>query len=302
MLCAGCRSLFVCVFIAVSFSTLSKEHGYDDIYKEVLVIKKFFAKQATINRDRMEMLELSDVQPIHVYAMATTLNEKVAILNHLLGFPFVTRPEFPKSDIAARHIHELVKAIQKNVKQLNSETTFQSIPVNGKDPVDVYRQIMACNLLVDTLLKNKVTPKYPLMMVQRLKEVLSYAMLQTEQNLPPSPLALYENVQPKDVFIVAENLLKLLMSSAHLKFQVNYPSRPYYVPQERHMIKPIHVFTITVVNMIILEDVIRRMELQIPKVANLPINVGITPAHVYSAYEEVSLLAHYFLLNRKAVK
>jgi len=230
--------------------------------------------------------------------MATALNEKVSILSDLEDLPQIHRPDFPSEEIQPKHVLELVLAVQSNILKLKKFKGRTRIPpiVRIKKPADVLRIIMACNIILDSLVHKKITPSYPFLMTQHLESILTDAIVQIGRVEPKSSFKRYNTVAPKDVFINAEIMYKTLTTTSHLKFNVDFPLRPYYLPYKENDIKPIHVFTVSVMNVVLLKDLLRRYGLNVRKRDILPLSPNITPSHVYAAYEKILFLTRFFIM------
>ncbi|SFC68836.1 hypothetical protein [Pseudoalteromonas denitrificans] len=267
------------------------------VYSEALALKKAIDKlNKNMNIGRIQPIELSNTQPLHVYAITTALNEKVAILFIKSGVTHFQRTDFPNEEIQPKHVYQLIKTVQKNIKTLFPNIKFENKGNKEKHPADVLRMLVASNLILDELITQKLTPKYPFLVVQNLKDNLRIALKKEKKEIPIIHYEAYAHVEPRDVFINAQNLFATLANTAHLKFGIEYPKRPYYIPLNEDDIKPSHVFTVTIINQILLKDLFRRNGFSFVHPLALSAKMPITPAHVYAAYEEALLLTLFFIM------
>ena len=294
----------VLLFTYLSSAAYAKEEVTPShVYSRALVIKQVIDTLSKNSKSNISPIELADAQPLHVYAITTALNEKLAILNVLAGLPSIQPPAHPGEEIQPKHVLKLMNLVQRNLQMLVPDIKFRKKDVVGKRPADVLRILVSCHLSLDKLIEEQLTPKYPFLLVSQLKEVLTHAIEQTGHPVPKIPIHLYQGVKPKDVLVYAENMLKTLMGIAHLKYDVEYPSRPYYTPHDGKYTQPLHVFTVSSMNIVLLKDFIRRQGLQAHigsrEGATLVTGTDITPAHVYALYEEVLYLTSYFIIHTR---
>ena len=283
--------LFQALLAMASFPSIA-EVTPSRVYSEVKALHGALSKYSNTQASYPRM-QILGAQPLHVYAMATALNEKLAILIDIAGLDSksVGRPGFPEGNIEPKHVLELVKTIQSNFLLLAPDSGFRPSRVSNKAPTDVLRLILACNLIVDSMLKGTITPNYPYSLVSRLKTLLESL---TEVKAPSFKSELYNKVLPAEVFIVAESISKILINTAHLTLKDKYPNKPYFNLLSNEDIRPVDVFTLTVFNWVLLMDITHYAE---PPAANYIEVKKKSPADVYAVYQQVFYLTGYFLLS-----
>jgi hypothetical protein len=275
----------------------SQEITANHVYQEALKLKAFLYNTSDIKSELIQRIKISSAQPLHVYAIASALNEKVAILSSFTGKNSIIRPKFPSSDIQPKHVLALVLAIQQNLLNLKTDNSLSSTSnsIKGKKPVDVLRIILACNLLIDRLIDKQLTPEHPMFIAERIKYTLSAAIKASNKVEPDSQFAIYNNVEPRNVFANAEILFKTLSNTTRLRFNVSFPQRPFYLPYQESDIKPIHVFTVSTINEILLKNLIRRSGYPVETTDTTKQRKNTTPGHVYAAYEQILFLTRFFI-------
>ncbi|MCG7530825.1 hypothetical protein MHM98_05565 [Psychrobium sp. MM17-31] len=268
-----------------------------DVYSRVKAIESVIKKMSGNRKQRIATIKLIDAKPLHVYAIGTALNEKILILNELGNKSQYIRPDFPSKDITPAQVLTLMLAIEHNLKLFNIEADFTSKVYKNKKPKDVLRVLVRCNLLLDNLLDKKILPSSPYRVVGQIEKLLTKAVQTDFPTVVKQQYPLYNSVKPNDVFVNAENMFNPLMSATSLKFGIDYPSRPYYSPYNNKHIKPIHVFTITVMNRVLLQDLMRRQGQGYLIEHNDTRIDGIEPANVYQRYEKALMLMRLYLLK-----
>lgn len=271
----------------------------DQVFSEVRALESAINKLSKSNSKsiRLNSIRLFDAKPLHVYAIATALNEKIAILSDIEGFASIKRHNFPNESIEPKNVLQLIKVIQSNIQKLMPDIKFEGVIAKGKSPKDVLRVLVRINLLLDNLIDKHFSTKYLYAMVQRLKRDLTYAITQSGRTPPISNYELFNNVESKDLFFNAENMFKILMNTTRLKFDLDYPERPYYSPYDKSKIQPYHVYTITVMNIVLFNDLMRRHG--IPQYDNRDSSYfsKVTPAHIYVEYEKIMFLIYFFIMK-----
>lgn len=265
-----------------------------EVFSEARALENAISTFSKKEINRLNSMKLFDAKPLHVYAIATALNEKVGVLMDIEGLSDIKRHAFPNEDTQPKNVLQLIKVIQHNIQKLRPETQFERIIVHGKSPRDVLRVLIRTNLLIDNLVDKKFSPKYLYTMVQQLKKNLIHAIVQSGRRLPKSDYALFSNVESKDLFVNAENMFKTLMNTTRLKFDQDYPERPYYSPYDKSEIRPYHVYTITVMNIVLLKDLIRRYDIPQYNNEKLTISSVVSPAHIYAEYEKILYMMYFF--------
>jgi hypothetical protein len=285
--------LILCSFELYASQEVTPNH----VYQEALKLKVILYNTSDVKSELIQRIRIKSAQPLHVYAIASALNEKVAILNSIAGIRSIIRPKFPASDIQPKHVLALVLAIQQNLLNLNPDNKLSSTSnsIKGKKPVDVLRIILACNLLIDRLIAKQLTPEHPMLIAERIKFTLSAAIKASKKVEPDSQFAIYNNVEPRNVFANTEILFKTLSNTTLLRFNVNFPQRPFYLPDQESDIKPIHVFTVSTINEILLKDLIRRSGHPVETINTTKQHKNTTPGHVYAAYEQILFLTRFFI-------
>ncbi|MGB1297730.1 MAG: hypothetical protein ACPG8A_05625 [Psychrobium sp.] len=268
-----------------------------DVYSRVKAIESVIQKMSGNKKQRIATIKLIDAKPLHVYAIGTALNEKILILNELGNKSQYIRPGFPSQDITPAQVLTLMLAIEHNLKLFNIDADFVTKAYKNKQPKDVLRVLVRCNLLLDNLLDKKILPSSPYRVVGQIEDLLTKAVQSDFPNVVKQQYPMYNNVKPNDVFVNAENMFNTLMSATSLKFGIDYPSRPYYSPYNNKHIKPIHVFTITVMNRVLLQDFMRRQGQSYSVKYNDSQIGGIEPANVYQRYEKALMLMRIYLLQ-----
>lgn len=266
-----------------------------DVFSRIKAIESVINNVSKNKRQRIDTIKLLDAKPLHVYALATALNEKIIMLNHSKQHRASIRPAFPAIEITPSQVMTIMIAIEKNLKILSPSSLFTFKAFNNKQPKDVLRILIRCNLLLDTMLEPLLLPHYPYRVVLEISQLLTNALPDKQPSVHHKKFVLYPQVKPKDVFVNAENMFNTLMSSTYLKFNIQYPKKPYYAPYNEKNIKPIHVFTMTVMNRVLLKDFLRRNgHLTTPQSSTDNLE-KIKPAHVYQQYEKALLLLRYYL-------
>ena len=289
-------SILLLLFTTLEVSAV-EEVTPSQVFSEARALEDAISKFGKNESNRLNSIKLFDAKPLHAYAIATALNEKVGILIDIKGLSDIKRHDFPNENIQPKNVLQLIKVIKGNIQKLKPETEFKQIIVKGKSPRDVLRVLIRINILLDILIDKQFPPKYLYMMVQRLKKKLTYAIAQSGRKQPKSNFELFSNVESKDLFVNAENMFKTLMNTTRLKFELDYPERPYYSPYERSEIRPYHVYTITVMNIVLFNDLIRRYGIPQYNNVNLPVSSGMTPAHIYAEYEKILFLTYFFIMQ-----
>lgn len=292
---------YVSVFFVIvgCLSALSAQAAVtpSDVYSRVKAIETVVKKMSANKKERIESIKLIDAKPLHVYAIATALNEKVIMLNQLNNKSQHLRPDFPNKNITPSQVMDLMLAIEHNLKVLNMDADFTVRPVQNKRPKDVLRVLVRSNLLLDSLLDKKLLPSSPFRVLEQIEKLLVARVSDSYPSLVKQQYTLYDDVKPNDVFVNAENMFNTLMSTTSLKYGIDYPGRPYYSPYDDKQIKPIHVFTITVMNRVLLQDLMRRQgQPNAVDYGTLSRQV-IKPAHVYRKYEKSLMLMRIYLLK-----
>ncbi|WP_435274407.1 hypothetical protein ACMAZF_14015 [Psychrobium sp. nBUS_13] len=94
---------YVSVFFAIVgfLSALSAQAAVtpSDVYSRVKAIESVVKKLSSNKKERIESIKLIDAKPLHVYAIATALNEKVIMLNQLDNKPQHIRPDLPRASL-----------------------------------------------------------------------------------------------------------------------------------------------------------------------------------------------------------
>ncbi len=286
-------TILLLLFITLKVSAV-KEVTPSQVFSEARALENAINKFSKNESNRLNSMKLFDAKPLHVYAIATALNEKVGLLMDIEGLSDIKRHAFPNEDIQPKNVLKLIKVIQSNIQKLKPETQFERKIVQGKSPRDVLRVLIRTNLLLDNLVDKTFSPKYLYTMVQQLKKNLMHAIVQSGRRLPKSNFALFSNVESKDLFVNAENMFKTLMNTTRLKFDQDYPERPYYSPYDKSEIRPYHVYTITVMNIVLFKDLIRRYDIPQYNNEKLTISSVVSPAHIYAEYEKVLYLMYFF--------
>jgi len=289
-------SILLLLFTTFEVSAV-EEVTPNQVFSEARALEDVVSKFSKNESNRLNSIKLFDAKPLHVYAIATALNEKVGILIDIEGLSGVKRHDFPNENIQPKNVLQLIRVIQNNIQILKPETEFKRIIVRGKSPRDVLHVLIRINLLLDNLIDKELSTKYLYMMVQRLNKNLTYAIAQSGRKQPKSNFELFSKVESKDLFVNAENMFKILMNTTRLKFELDYPERPYYSPYDRSEIRPYHVYTITVMNIVLFNDLIRRYGIPQYNNVNLPAPSGMTPAHIYAEYEKILFLTYFFIMQ-----
>lgn len=288
-------NLFVMLTIVLYAQHASAVVTPSDVYSRVKALESVIKKISASKRQRIETIKLLDAKPLHVYAIATALNEKIIILNGMDKKDQILRPEFPNRDITPAQVLSLILAIEHNLKVLNPSSKFHQEPSNNRHPKDVLRLLVRCNLLIDSMLVNNILPQYPYQVVQQINQLLLQGITANNKILSNISYPLYLNAKPVDVFVHVKNMFSSLMSAAHLKYDIDYPQRPYYRPYNERDIKPIHVFTVTVMNRVLLQDFMRRHHSKVNSSLNFKLMKSMAPANVYQQYEKALLLLQVYL-------
>lgn len=278
----------------VSFK-LTAQVTSNDVYSRIQAIENSIRNISDKKSVRIENIRLVKTRPLHVYAIATALNEKIIILNLTERSDKVLRPTFPFKNISPSDVLDLLKIVEKNLKIFNPDIQFFRKTFEGKQSEDVLRMLIRCNLLIDNILNKKVFPQHTYQIVKQINDVLINANTNEKRNVIPLTYPFYENANPHDVFINAKNMFNTLMSSAHLKYNVQYPKRPYYNPYDDEEIKPIHIFTMTIMNRVLLQDYIYRNGFKSFINTEITLVDNITPAHAYQEYDKALYLLRSYL-------
>jgi len=268
-----------------------------DVYSRVQSLESVIRQLSVTKRQRIDTIKLLDAKPLHVYAIATALNEKIIIMNNAEHKKRLKSPDFPNKTITPKEVLSLVLAIEHNLKILRPKSQFLPKPVKNKRPKDVLRVLVRCNLLLDSIIENRLHPKHPYQVVGKMNNLLTRVISLKKQPLLSMSYPIYSGVKPIDVFVNAENLFKSIMSAGHLKYNIDYPRRPYYNPYDEKRIKPMHVFTVTVMNWVLLQDYIRRSGIRLNSQLSVKTSSNIVPANVYQQYEKTLLLWRIYLSN-----
>ena len=292
---------YVSVFFTIVgfLSALSAQAAVtpSDVYSRVKAIESVVKKMSANKKERIESIKIIDAKPLHVYAIATALNEKVIMLNQLNNKSQHLRPNFPNKDITPAQVLELILAIEHNLKMFDINADFKIQLAKNKRPEDVLRALVRSNVLLDSLLDKKLLPSSPFSVVKQIEQLLTNQLSKQYSTLVKQQYALYDDVKPNHVFVNAENMFNSLMSTTSLKYNIDYPGRPYYSPYDNKHIEPIHVFTITVMNRVLLQDLMRRQGHAYDVVYDYQSQRVIKPTHVYQTYEKALLLMRLYLLN-----
>ena len=292
---------YVSVFFTIVgfLSALSAQAAVtpSDVYSRVKAIESVVKKMSANKKERIESIKIIDAKPLHVYAIATALNEKVIMLNQLNNKSQHLRPDFPNKDITPAQVLKLILAIEHNLKMFDINADFKIQLAKNKRPEDVLRALVRSNLLLDSLLDKKLLPSSPFSVVKQIEQLLTNQLSKQYSTLVKQQYALYGDVKPNHVFVNAENMFNSLMSTTSLKYNIDYPGRPYYSPYDNKHIEPIHVFTITVMNRVLLQDLMRRQGHAYNVVYDYQYQRVIKPTHVYQTYEKALLLMRLYLLN-----
>lgn len=291
-------SILLLLFTALKTNAVN-EVTPSQVFSEARALENAISKFSKNDSNRLNYMKLFDAKPLHVYAIATALNEKVAVLFDIKGLSGFKRHNFPNENIQPKNVLLLIKVIQDNIQKLKPETEFKRIIVKGKSPRNVLRVLIKTNILLDNLIDKQFSTKHLYMMVQRLKTSLLYAIAQSGRKPPQSNFELFRNVEPKDLFVNAENMFKTLMNTTRLKFEIDYPEKPYYRPYDKSEIRPYHVFTITVMNMVLFNDLIRRYGIIQSNNVTLPVTSEMTLAHIYADYEKINFLTYFFIMKKE---
>ena len=121
------------------------------VYSEARALEDAINKFSKSGSSRLDPIKLFDAKPLHVYAIATAVNEKVGILIDIEGLPEIKRPNFPNENIQPKDVLQLIEVIQNNILKLKPEVEFKRVIVKGKSPSDVLRILVRINLLLDNL-------------------------------------------------------------------------------------------------------------------------------------------------------
>jgi len=268
------------------------------VFTEARALENAISKFSKNESNRLNYMKLFDAKPLHVYAIATALNEKVEVLFDIKGLSDFKHHDLPSEDIQPKNVLQLIKVIQSNIQKLKPDTEFKRTIVKGKIPRNVLRVLIKTNILLDNLIDKEFSTKHLYMMVQRLKKNLMHAIAQSGRKPPKNNFELFRNVEPKDLFVNAENMFKTLMNTTRLKFELDYPETPYYSPYDKSETRPYHVFTITVMNIVLLNDLIRRYGIIQSDNVPQPVTSKVTLAHIYADYEKINFLTYFFIMKK----
>lgn len=267
----------------------------NDVYAQVQELLRTIEEVYPSNLERINSVKIYGAKPLHAYALASALNEKVRLL--MVDDSRFIRPVFPYREITPGDVFNLVKVISKNITTGEPQLATTK-KVTNKKPKDVLRLLTKCNLKLDALISAKLTPNYPLQQVQYINNILVQMFNGANRDMPDLEQASFKAVTPEHVFSYAENLYRLLVNLGYLKFQIPYPRKPYYSPFDDSKTRPSNVFTLTVINTILLKDLSWRLNYsiksQLPELQKNPVN----PSVVYQQYTKVLLFSHY-LFNFK---
>jgi len=266
-----------------------------DVFSHVKSLESVIGHLSVAKRQRIETIKLLDAKPLHVYAIATALNEKIILMAKIQDEKRLERPKFPNKTITPTEVLSLVLAIEHNLKVLQPNSKFSLELVKHKRPKDVLRLLVRCHLLIDSVIEKMLLPKHPFQVVEQMNNLLVEANASTNQSVLLTAYPMYSAVKPTDVFVNAESLFKSLMSAGHLKYNIDYPKRPYYSPYDEKRIKPVHVFTVTVMNWVLLQDYLRRSGKHFNSTLEFRAVSNIVPANVYQQYEKTLLLWRIYL-------
>lgn len=291
--------LNILLLLFITLQVSAEEVTPSQVFSEARALESAISQFSKKESNRLNSMKLFNAKPLHVYAIATALNEKVAMLMDIEGLSDIKKNIFPSEEIKPKNVLQLIKVIQKNIQKLRPKTKSKRITVQGKSPRDVLRVLIRTNLLLDNLVDKKFSTKHLYNMVQRLKENLIHAIIHSGRKQPKSQFSLFNNVESKDLFVNAENMFKTLMNTTRLKFELDYPERPYYSPYDKSEIRPYHVYTITVMNIVLFKDLIRRYGIPQYNNKKLPMTSAITPAHIYAEYEKILFLTYFFNMKNK---
>lgn len=291
-------SILLLLFITLKAGAVD-EVTPSQVFSEARALEDAISKFSKNENNRLNYMKLFEAKPLHVYAIATALNEKVGVLFDIKGLSGFKHHDFPNEDIQPKNVLELIRVIQSNIQKLKPDTKFKRIIVKGKIPRNVLRVLIKTNMLLDNLIDEKFSTRHLSMMVQRLKTNLIYAIDQSGRKPPQSNFELFRNVEPKDLFVNAENMFKTLMNTTRLKFELDYPEKPYYSPYDKSETKRYHVFTITVMNIVLFNDLIRRYGIiQLNNVTQTD-SSEMTLAHLYADYEKINFLTYFFIMKKE---
>lgn len=272
-----------------------------EVFIEAKALKNALAELATREKQKLTIpqvdIDVSSAEPRHVYSMTAALNEKIGFYLSLKGQKEYKRLSYPTEKITPGSVLNMVKVTQENLKAVHQDIPFQREPTKDKKPADVFRELTYANLWMDEFLQDASTPALTFRYLNALNSELDTILTQSGITPPTWNPARYDSVKPGEVFSSAGNFYRLLARFDGVHSGVSGINHPYNIPSSGILVKPIHVFTLTVFNLNFLYSVELKLGIKAASVALTDYKEGLKPADIYQGYDLANAKLAYFIAN-----
>lgn len=124
----------------------------DNIYKQIMALREHEKIDVTPNHPSLQ----TDKRPVHVYAKAIELNDKVIQLQSKYDITGATPKTIPLKEITVSEVLKLVKELNLEVSKVIQAKGVDFSPAttaNNKTPANSYEKLMAASMAMDGLIE-----------------------------------------------------------------------------------------------------------------------------------------------------
>ena len=192
---------------------MTPSHVYQETERLLLDIKLLRATQNINDGVRDPGVQVNKT-PLHVFAKALQVKEKIALAQRKFDIEPGEVPIMPTKNIVPADVFQLVRSLRSDVDRIKNKlgaVASHSEPpfVSGKTPSHVYENLWRSSLLLDALV-GSIKPAYVFrnteLILSEINQIGKSIGADLNSPAPPSQ----ENIKPKDVNLEAfKNLYRL---------------------------------------------------------------------------------------------